>query len=833
MKNTHLNSNNVMCSKRVFVFFRYFFSFFFLISLYSCGPVNRFTRIKRIPREYAMNYCGGDIKASKDVWFWGDPWIVFSDKTGNVSYRTPMGKIKMKELQFMDALLVIGKQGDWLEVVKYSPDIIKGRRLQNRDKVEYYGWVSKADLLLTRNSITDLATGLKNKHISIFSDTIVLNEAKTYLKNDSIFCFEDMDLTKVHSCIPLYDIVYPLKRSEDGEKTLIAKKSYLSPDSLSTEICGWVNNSLLGGIGQQLHIDLKSVPLEQLTFKDKTGREVLSPNEIFFQPSQDLERINKSLSYTPVTKFAFSDSSFSFKTGVFMPVIDRTDNYVLNVNGNPISYNHFQKIEKNLRKINILFVVEGGETIFARFPGLINLIQGLQPLFANQTDFSYKFGAVLAFNEKRKTGNAVCELTDSYIDFLNFLSSKGRDVTQLAFSSEIRNWNALRTAVDLLKNRREEINLIILLGDTGGSNEFADYILTERLAQYNCRILGFQFYNGNSNGFNNFVSQVQNMIEGYAPIVSHKKSDLIVYANQLRVKNEFKEIDKNIYCLDFPQKSMTQGWVVFPQKKEALTLDLLGSSIDSLLTQVHYDSKQLTSSLYKAFKETGNYRSRLDSTLVSYFDVQKRDVHSLLPVIDEKVFEWYLPSQRMTFSESLSRNFDYHLLLSDAEYKNLCRFVEVLADFEVDYKFKVDKKKKRDTNKICDCDEYESLDNEIRLPSELDIPYASTRKVRNDLAKLYFAYINTDKMLKVSKKKMKMLTLSKVHYAITTCPTDTPLLKDIKIGDLLDKKLLSDNKLDALIKYFQEKKAALKKVAGNSFVSNGQTYYWVERHLLP
>ena len=33
----------------------------------SCAPVNRFTRIKQVPREYVMNYCGGEIKASRAV----------------------------------------------------------------------------------------------------------------------------------------------------------------------------------------------------------------------------------------------------------------------------------------------------------------------------------------------------------------------------------------------------------------------------------------------------------------------------------------------------------------------------------------------------------------------------------------------------------------------------------------------------------------------------------------------------------------------------------------------------------------------------------------------
>ena len=140
----------------------------------SCAPINRFTRIKQVPREHIMNYCGGEIKAPKTLLLKNNPWIVFSDQPGNMSYQSPTGKNEMKELKFMDAFLVVGKKGDWLKVVKYDPTQIKsrGRRLGNHKSAIYYGWVHQSDLLLTRSSVTDLATGLKNKQITVLSDTL-------------------------------------------------------------------------------------------------------------------------------------------------------------------------------------------------------------------------------------------------------------------------------------------------------------------------------------------------------------------------------------------------------------------------------------------------------------------------------------------------------------------------------------------------------------------------------------------------------------------------------------------------------------------------------------
>ena len=39
--------------------------------------------------------------------------------------------------------------------------------------------------------------------------------------------------------------------------------------------------------------------------------------------------------------------------------------------------------------------------------------------------------------------------------------------------------------------------------------------------------------------------------------------------------------------------------------------------------------------------------------------------------------------------------------------------------------------------------------------------------------------------------------------------------------------------LDMLIEYFKEKKKLLDEAAGKPFQSNGQTYYWISRDLLP
>lgn len=805
----------------------------------SCAPINRFTRIKQVPREYIMNYCGGEIKAPSALMLRNNPWIVFSDQPGNMSYQSATGKNEMKELQFMDAFLVVGKKGDWLKVVQYDPAQIKsrGRRLGDRKSAVYCGWVNKKDLLLTRSSVTDLATGLKNKQITVLSDTLPLKAPEKYFINDSLLTFENTDLSKPYTKIPIHQLVFPLKQSEDRGKTLIARKSYISPDSLSTEICGWVSNEVIRNIGQQLHIDVRSLPDSTLWFKNKAETDTLNFRRAQLTHSRELARIARPLAYSPVTSYSQTDTVIRFKTGAFMPVIDKRENFVLNVNGNRIYYNQFKKIEKDLQKINVVFVVEGNELAVKQFPELVNVIQGLQPLFADTNDgFDYKFGSVLSFNEKGNNNVIEVPLTNDYMEVLDYLSAKSNNVKELVPTSWKGSWNTLRTAVNLFKDHKKESNLVILIGETGNNSEWADSTLVNRMAEYNCRILGFQLFGGNPDKFNNFVLQVENMIDNYAAKISRQKREIIVYADQLRKYHEYREVNKNVYCLDFPDRSMTQGWVVFPQKQENLPLEGLASSVDTLLQQVKADNRLLTQSLYKAFDEVGNFRNREDSTLVDYFQMQPSGIKSLPEALRNAEPEWYLPAQPVVLHDSVSPLLEYRLLVTETEFKKMRNFVNALSKYEVDYKYEAQKKEKVKKRKICDCPEDVVLLQDTKSSTDEmkdGHKYASTKKVRANLFALYYTYVNNGKLCRIKNKKLKKMTMAEAQRLITTCPTDNPFLEAFTVNDLKRKKHLPDETLDMLVEYFKTKKAAWEEAAGKGFTSNGQTYYWISKDMLP
>lgn len=152
-------------------------------------------------------------------------------------------------------------------------------------------------------------------------------------------------------------------------------------------------------------------------------------------------------------------------------------------------------------------------------------------------------------------------------------------------------------------------------------------------------------------------------------------------------------MNHNTYCLDFPNRSMTQGWLVFPQKNESLELEGLTTAVDSMLIQVKFDNTLLSNSLARAFDEVGTHRYRTDSTMTAYYHIRQSGVHPMLSVLPDTEPAWSLPAQPIVLPDSLSSTLDYYLLVNEEEFKRLRKYVEAPSKLIVDYKYEAVKRK--------------------------------------------------------------------------------------------------------------------------------------------
>jgi hypothetical protein len=134
----------------------------------------------------------------------------------------------------------------------------------------------------------------------------------------------------------------------------------------------------------------------------------------------------------------------------------------------------------------------------------------------------------------------------------------------------------------------------------------------------------------------------------------------------------------------------------------------------------------------------------------------------------------------------------------------------------------------------CNCpDDDEYVEPEVLTDLSGNPRYMDTKKIRKKLQASYMSELKICKQC--SKGTLKTLNLAKAQKIITGCPTFNPYLETHTIKTLGKKKIISDKELDELITYFKQKRDELDKYLRNpdKFESNGQTYFWIYKQLLP
>lgn len=778
------------------------------VILSACAPVHRFTRLRKLPREYSENYSVEGIKAPRSEAHF-KPWVVYSDRVGDAAYVNPGGRVKSVEINPLDAFLVIKRKGDYLRLIKYKPENIKKNRFDQRKKADYVGWVHSSRLILSPSSITDVRSGLHDKLLTAIADTSAILSPESYLATaDSLKVFGDPDLQKQSTVIGLHSIVYALKYSPDGRSVLVAKTPELVVDKIGEQVVGWIPEVMLKKIGRQTFVETS------LAAKGT-------------QPDV--------LKYSPVIRPYRTDSVYTFKSGAFLPVIDKSDNKVFNIDGQPVSFVQSEMIKDNLKEINVLFSMEQSSHLPEQYPKLLNAIQNLHSLFSmSDPSQMYRFGAAIATGR----GVEIIPLTSDYETLVDKMTGLSSLVTTNKKTS-LPAWAAMRKALTLLDNPATSVNLIIEIGEKGEMQEEAPASIAESLGKKNCRLLGWQLYASNEESYNNYTLQLSDMIRRYADYQTIHKRKILLYADQFVACNLMREASSNFFMLDYPYASMSQGGFLFPEKGELLPIEQFAGAVDSLLTQIRTDYNSLTERIERAFSTIGNTKDKLDGTLVSQYHLPKgiKPGKEFKKMFAEVAPVWYKDVPRMAVPDSLMR---YHLLLSEPEQKLLKERMETLCAMEVDIKDKT-KPKKGKTKKLCryleeteNRDDEESDSLQVDVASKMDTVYVSTRKVRRHLYNFYMSELRSCKVCRLKRKEIRRYSLALAHRQIFGVPANEEELKGITVKGLKKRKKLSDAELDALIAYFKHCREEFgKKATDEQFSSAGQTYFYIDSKLLP
>lgn len=771
--------------------------------LSSCSPVNRLTQVKKTPRLYSVNYNYPNVIANRSE-INKKAWVVYSDRAGNVATKVPGGKLVNKELAFMEPMLVIRRKGDYLRVIKYSQanlkDFLGRERLTKYKEAEYYGWIHKDNVLLFNNATTEVRNGLYLKSLAGITDTAAVFRPAAFLGADSVKMYKQPALEDAAGKLAIDQVVYVFKKAENDTKLLVAPKNALIPKDAQKIVCGWVDASMVAPLGQRLTFD----------------------NGMLLGGSP--------LNFAPVLFADLNDSTMMFRSLVQRPIVDKSANRVLNVDGRQITYAESYAIRQELHRINMIFAFDMTDNVIKQMPMLTNAIQNLKPTFDSiPSSFRFRFGAVV--------GDYTISLNPDYSTFTDRLTTIGEEAAQHKGVSG----TVLQAALKLAAEDPAATNIIVLAGERTSDDETPKAKTVQGFIDNNCRLLSFQVYSDTYNAYNNFVLQSTGIIDGYADAILRSKRAWITYSDQLRTENLFRESSKNAYSLDFPAHSMTQGMVLFAEKKQMQPVDNLAAAVDSLTRAVVADNTTVSESLKKAFLNLGDHLDRFDSVFASRFNLDPlgKPGQGLKQAIPKTEPEWVsiTPRQQTPIDTVMLKGVS--LLLTEGELTDLKDFMKRLASKQVDIKNQGrsqgagTRKVRRVVRDLKGVPSDAQLDDAPSNIAQDSIKkYMPTGKIRRSLMKVYLSELKNCNTYTNNRK----LTLARAQQYITTCPTLNPTLTGMRVKDLRRRRVLSDAQLDELVRYYKGRKEQIEKSAKPANELNtptGEKYYLLPAKSMP
>jgi Type VI secretion system, TssR len=760
---------------------------------YAQSPASFGKKVKYMPKSYerpaeTININDNTSRSSL-------PWIVFSDREDNYTTTAPGGSLIMKKISFMEPFYVSKEENGYLKLIKYKAGMIRGRKINDKKSAISYGWIAKSKLLLWQRAFSNQKTGYAEKAIGIVNGKNALTEPKFYFDTtDSILVYNTPELKDRKTKVRLHEIAYIYKKSEDGKKYLIGSDDQLVADSALKSIYGWVSAEAVHHWGDRLYIT--SIKPGDYDKDDSTSMAIKNGinNGTGFVIDPLLPRENLILRSVPVV----SNEEGTKTVGIATDVYNKKDNKLLTINGSSLSYQDYLMLRKNKTKVNVVFVVDGGSPMTKYLSGMTNTIGSFENMmgdFGKGTKVNY--GGVVYRGETGcgQQGIFVSPIQDDYRKFMNFLSNQAKNTMRC--NGEITEspvFSALKTAVNLFKAKKNETNLIILVGstgNTGGTNNYLINELSEQVALADARILALQVYSDFNQSFNDFVIQSRKLVSESAIRAAEYRKNTMVKGEGLKSFQPYNTSlqDSISYYLDYPKNSLIQGGVVFPTKGSVNSNQSMTIALRRFVKETNMDIVNQISSLDSAFRLTGIARKNLSA-----------DVEALLPqpvgmeVADRmphNAFKYYTTANISTdVVKNNPSTLQYAIVLNNMEYKQI---IDVFT---------------------------------IMLGQNLQADQSSFR------SKLVKNYVRMPKQLlgmKISSGDIKAMTLTNYIKLVTGLPLNNEFLAKYTVSDLKNTAKMPLDQFEAYIKLLDQSVQQIKRATQieQQFISNGKIYYYI------
>ncbi len=795
-------------------------SIIFLLSLSASAQVPSGSKVLNYPTEY--DHPTGNILA-KSEGSSGSDWVVYADRDNVQTFTKSDGKSSFKTLNFLDACYVIEEKGDYLHLVKHDPNIFIGSSKTSRkitNTAVDMGWAEKKRLLLWKHALVS-AQGFTIKALAISNDKNALLNPGRYIRDGNVVrIFNSPDLHDENkNGIFLFQFLFIFKTSDDGNNFLIGKTYQTTASSIKGELLGWVPKGIVQRWEQRLCLEPnwdKAAADERLN----TGvKATLWQNEVEVLSVMKGNKVQGIWHEDPYSvRFAPQWKRFPvlqkfpnniLETGLITQIFDKTGATAVKTADQLAIEKKYNDLRPKIRSINIVFVMDGGNSMNGYYEPIINSIKKTLNFVSEDNKNKFRFGAVVYrdyVEEKcptKKRDVEVLDLSPSISPVIDFFTEASQD-TKDCFDQEKPQavYYGLNKALRMLVDHKDETNMIILIGNTGNRKQdpkgYTDEQVAKLLAETETRLLVFQVSNANDRSYDDFLRQSRTLLTSSSKAIADavRKRDPAI-AGKI-VEPEFSQVeDKNIYQLQYPATSPLPGMIIFADKGNPMATSYLESSITDFIQQANDGIETRLAELDAQLSGIGERSERkLNAAIIYYLSKLGTDVNN------EEVIKKYTDDNYQFFIKAYTTMdvkgmqyplYKYILFVDEDEYTDLKKALEAVVINETGSQLR---------EKLVD------------VYKELILKYIGSR----------------------GEKQILNTNLSAVLEKVTGIPSRSEFLKKYTIADLENRKVVTDAQLLQLMDYMKNKLNQLKSVRNDEksyFDNNDLRYYWLPENILP
>jgi hypothetical protein len=512
-----------------------------------------------------------------------EPWLVFSDRSGNAMYTDEYCRVIItRDVAFMRAFYVIGESIDKESLRVVTDDFVSHDGTLMPGFEDHSGWMRKSALLLSRRCLKTRNSGIPGQQFGLFDKKALMwNMIPSNPQAEHIpsFFYSEPGCTRVIDTALFFQINFIYKETEDA--CLVSAEEMINPDDIS-KVKGWVKKDNM--------IEWNN----NFAFEANWDREAVDERnsggiraKIFSDPE------NAKMYYTdcqvargvPAVYDEKQAASYRPMGGIIrFPVLKQPGSGVFEVGitGNILGTNSEHKpkeqqfdylkrildsVSANMRKVNIVFVIDGNKNIAGYRDNLADAIKESNASINKKLKKDIRFGAVIyrdAADERRAlqafpelVGSERLEKLTKWITY-NLSSARGKcdeDRHQAMFYG-------IKFAVNHYALKPFQSNFLILVGGAGNDNrstymgqdslgncgavrkeDFTDVPLEDiasLLGKYDVNMVSYQVVHGKDKAYEDFVHQLKEIYCKTAEIRWSTACD----------SNTIKEVKPSLFMLD-------------------------------------------------------------------------------------------------------------------------------------------------------------------------------------------------------------------------------------------------------------------------------------------